>query len=87
MPVTPGDIRDHKFSIALGGYDRDAVDSFLAKVAESYQHTLDAARLAAVDEGSVPERFGPWLEAARKDANEIVRLAEEDAESVKQHAA
>jgi DivIVA domain-containing protein len=76
MPVTPGDIRDRKFCVALGGYDRDAVDSFLAKVAESYQDTLDAAR-AAVDGGSVRERFGPWLEIARKDADEIVRLAEE----------
>jgi DivIVA domain-containing protein len=44
MPVTPKDIRDRKFSVALGGYDRDEVHSLLAKVAESHQRTLEPRR-------------------------------------------
>ncbi|MGD9901975.1 MAG: DivIVA domain-containing protein [Vicinamibacterales bacterium] len=46
MNVTPLDLRQQKFKIAMRGYDRGEVDSLLAEVADDYEGALrDADRL------------------------------------------
>jgi DivIVA domain-containing protein len=84
MWVTPRDVREHEFRLRPGGYDRDAVRHFLARVADDYEHALDAARAPSA---SVPDALDGMLESARQDGFELMSLAEEEAWTTRQDAA
>jgi cell division initiation protein len=86
MSVTPEDIRGYRFSLRLGGYKRDEVDSFVAEVAESFQAVLAAEDIAR-EPALARETSSLTLEATRKAAADIVRQAEEDVDSIRRHAA
>lgn len=43
MSLSPHEIRNKRFMVALRGYDKEEVESFLGTVADTYDEVLDAA--------------------------------------------
>lgn len=76
MTFSPDDITSRQFLIALRGYDRDEVDSFLRELAADYQNLLEAGPRAGdggVDGAAAADPFeqlGSQVAAVIRSANE-----------------
>jgi len=93
MPFAPHEIENKKFVVALRGYATDEVDAFLRAVAADYKSVLDGAQghlpVAELENvlRAAHEQAIAITARAGEEAAEIRRLAEEDAQLVREAAA
>jgi DivIVA domain-containing protein len=72
MPLKPEEVRARKFRVALLGYRRRDVDSFLRRVAWDYKSSLEAC--ARPDPASAETREVERLLRSAEDCMELLRL-------------
>jgi DivIVA domain-containing protein len=72
MPLKPEEVRARKFRVALLGYRRRDVDSFLRRVAWDYKSSLEAC--ARPDRASAEAREVERLLRSAQDCMELLRL-------------
>ncbi|HXV36975.1 MAG TPA: DivIVA domain-containing protein, partial [Myxococcota bacterium] len=92
MRITALDIRNHSFPRALGGYERDEVDSFLIMVSEDYEELLrelHAVREHAIKLEAQVERLASnesilqeTLTTAHRLSEDLKRTAVKEAENL-----
>ncbi|MDQ3895717.1 MAG: DivIVA domain-containing protein, partial [Actinomycetota bacterium] len=75
MPLSPQEIENKRFLVALRGYDKEEVDAFLRAVAESHAEALHALEQAR--NGQVPAAADDPFDDLRDDVAEMARVAGE----------
>jgi cell division initiation protein len=96
MNVTPLDLRQQKFKIAMRGYDRGEVDALLAEVADDYEGALreadrlrqEVARLetALAEHRSEEKSLKNTLVSAQRIADGLRESAHQDAQRMMREA-
>lgn len=96
MPLSPEEIKNRDFLVALRGYDKDEVVSFLHEVASQYADLMAEAALARQNGPSGPPPADPFadlgdhvasvMRAATESANQRQRESEEEAASIRRAA-
>lgn len=94
MALTPDDIDGRQFPAAQDGYDRQAVDRFLAEVAASYRYAVHNLLPGVAPSGSSPPAAATasaptsneGLARVGHEVGEILRAAEQLAEDVRAEA-
>lgn len=90
VPLSAEDIRDQKFPTVLSrGYDRAAVDEFVAKVADDYAAALQkiASAAAATPLDDIGAEVASVLQTARESADLITERARKKAKKEQDDAA
>lgn len=90
MPFSPEDIERKEFLVALRGFDKDEVSTFLRAVAADYRELKEAADAASAlptdTFTDVGGQVAGVLRAAAEAANEIKEQAERDARQIRAEA-
>lgn len=96
MPLSPEEIKNRDFLVALRGYDKDEVISFLHEVASQYADLMAEAALARQNGPSGAPAVDPFadlgdhvasvMRAATEAADQRQRESEQEAASVRQAA-
>jgi DivIVA domain-containing protein len=86
MPLTPEEIQEQRFPVALRGYDKDEVDAFLQRVAADYEAAIAAIASAADPYGSLGREVSSVLRTAKESAEKLRREIEDEMETLRQQS-
>jgi DivIVA domain-containing protein len=84
MTYTSAEIRSRTFSIRTRGYQKEAVESFLARVAADYQLALDATS-QFLQSHDYLQGMNTFLQEVREKAEQEISEAAEEARKVSRH--